>query len=63
MTSPTLRSSPIDLPLPHGRSGTNLLSEFLVDHLSHLQFKESIELPINDYLKDDTLPKVSTIDP
>ena len=25
------------------------------DHLSHLQFEESDELPINDYLRDDTL--------
>jgi hypothetical protein len=35
----------------------------VVDHLSRLQFEESIELPINDYLKDDTLLKVSTTDP
>jgi hypothetical protein len=35
----------------------------VAEHLSHLQFEESIELPINDYLKDDTLLKVSTIDP
>jgi hypothetical protein len=32
-------------------------------HLSHLQFKESAELPINDYMRDDTLLKVSTTDP
>jgi hypothetical protein len=31
-------------------------------HLSHLQFEESAELPINDYMRDDTLLKVSTID-
>jgi hypothetical protein len=33
------------------------------DHLSHLQFEESTELPINDYMRDDTLLKVSTMDP
>jgi hypothetical protein len=33
------------------------------DHLSRLQFKESAELPINDYMRDDTLLKVSTTDP
>jgi hypothetical protein len=31
-------------------------------HLSCLQFKESAELPINDYMRDDTLLKVSTTD-
>jgi hypothetical protein len=35
----------------------------MVDHLSRLQFEESVELPINDYLKYDTLLKVSTTDP
>jgi hypothetical protein len=35
----------------------------VADHLSHLQFEESIELPINDYMRDDTLLKVSTADP
>jgi hypothetical protein len=33
------------------------------DHLSHLQFEESTELLINDYMRDDTLLKVSTMDP
>jgi hypothetical protein len=33
------------------------------DHLSHLQFEESAELPINDYMRDDTLLKVLTTDP
>jgi hypothetical protein len=33
------------------------------NHLSHLQFKESAELPINDYMRDDTLLKVSTTNP
>jgi hypothetical protein len=28
------------------------------DHLSHLQFQESVELPINDYMRNDTLQKV-----
>jgi hypothetical protein len=36
---------------------------FVTDHLSCLQFKESVELPINDYMRDDTLLKVSTTDP
>jgi hypothetical protein len=35
----------------------------VADHLSRLQFKESAELPINDYMRDDTLLKVSTTDP
>jgi hypothetical protein len=35
----------------------------VADHLSCLQFKESAELPINDYMRDDSLLKVSTIDP
>jgi hypothetical protein len=33
------------------------------NHLSRLQFEESAELPINDYMRDDTLLKVSTTDP
>jgi hypothetical protein len=33
------------------------------DHLSHLQFEESAKLPMNDYMRDDTLLKVSIIDP
>jgi hypothetical protein len=32
-------------------------------HLSRLQFEESAELPINDYMRDDTMLKVSTSDP
>jgi hypothetical protein len=32
-------------------------------HLSRLQFEESAELPINDYMTDDTLLKVWTTDP
>jgi hypothetical protein len=35
----------------------------VADHLSHLPFEESAELPINDYMRDDTLLKVSTTDP
>jgi hypothetical protein len=35
----------------------------VADHLSCLQFEEFAELPINDYMRDDTLLKVSTIDP
>jgi hypothetical protein len=33
------------------------------DQLSCLQFKESAELPINDYMRDDTQLKVSTTNP
>jgi hypothetical protein len=35
----------------------------VADQLSRLQFKESAELSINDYMIDDTLLKVSTSDP
>jgi hypothetical protein len=35
----------------------------VVDHLQCLQFEEYVKLPINDYLKDDTLLKFSTTDP
>jgi hypothetical protein len=34
----------------------------MVDHLSHPKFGQSTELPINDYMRDDTLLKVSTTD-
>jgi hypothetical protein len=40
----------------------NGVENFVADHLSHLQFKESAELPINDYMRNDTLLKVSTTD-
>ena len=39
------------------------VENYVVDHLSRLQFEESTELPINDYMRDDTLLKVSTTDP
>jgi hypothetical protein len=35
----------------------------VADHLSRLQFEKSAELPINDYMRDDTLLKVSATDP
>jgi hypothetical protein len=35
----------------------------VADHLSCLQFEEFAELPMNDYMRDDTLLKVSTTDP
>jgi hypothetical protein len=35
----------------------------VADHLSCLQFKESAKPPINDYMRDDTLLKVSATDP
>jgi hypothetical protein len=35
----------------------------VANHLSHLQFEESAELPISDYMRDNTLLKVSTTDP
>jgi hypothetical protein len=30
----------------------------MADHLSHLQFEESVELCINEYMRDHTLLKV-----
>jgi hypothetical protein len=39
------------------------VENFVADHLSHLHFEESTELPINDYMRDDTLLKVSTTNP
>jgi hypothetical protein len=39
------------------------VENYMADHLSRLQFEEYVELSINDYLKDDTLLKVSTTDP
>jgi hypothetical protein len=39
------------------------LENSVANHLSRLQFKESIELPINDYMRDDTLLKVSKSNP
>jgi hypothetical protein len=41
----------------------NRVENSVVNHLSRLQFKESTDLPINDYMRDDTLLKVSTTDP
>jgi hypothetical protein len=41
----------------------NGVGNFVADHLSRLQFLESAKLPINDYMRDDTLLKVSTTDP
>jgi hypothetical protein len=35
----------------------------VADHLSYLQFEESADLPINDYMRDNTLLKASTTDP
>jgi hypothetical protein len=35
----------------------------VADHLSRLQFMESAKLPINKYMRDDTLLKVSITDP
>jgi hypothetical protein len=35
----------------------------LANHLSRLQFEEYAELPINDYMRDDTLLKVLITDP
>jgi hypothetical protein len=39
------------------------VENYVAGHLSRLQFEESVELPINDYMRDDTLLKVSTTDP
>jgi hypothetical protein len=35
----------------------------VADHLSRLQFEEPAEQPFNDYMRDDTLLKVSKIVP
>ena len=35
----------------------------VADHLSRMQFKESSPLPIDDYMRDDTLLKVTTSSP
>jgi hypothetical protein len=32
-------------------------------HLSRMQFKNPQELPINDYLRDDMLYKVTSVNP
>jgi hypothetical protein len=48
-----------DLKIRHKKRVENSV----VDHLSRLQFEESAELPINDYMRDDTLLKVSRTDP
>jgi hypothetical protein len=34
----------------------------VADHISHLQFEGSAEQPVNDYMRDDTMLKVSTAD-
>jgi hypothetical protein len=39
------------------------VENYVAIHLSCLQFKESAELPINDYMREDTLLKVSTTNP
>jgi hypothetical protein len=39
------------------------LENYVADHLSRLQFEESAELPVNNYMRDDTLLKVSTTNP
>jgi hypothetical protein len=39
------------------------VDNFVADNLSCLQFEESAKLPINDYMREDTLLKVSTTDP
>jgi hypothetical protein len=39
------------------------VENLVAGHLSRLQFEKSAELPINNYMRDDTLLKVSTTDP
>jgi hypothetical protein len=39
------------------------VDNFVTDHLSRLQFEGSAKLSINDYMRVDTLLKVSTTDP
>jgi len=41
----------------------NGVENSVADHLSRLQFKETHELPINDYLRDDTLLKITNFYP
>jgi hypothetical protein len=41
----------------------NGVENSVADHLSLLQFEESTEMPINDYMRDDMLLKISTTDP
>jgi hypothetical protein len=48
-----------DLEIGHKKGVEN----YVADHLSRLQFKESAKLLINDYMRDGTLLKVSTTDP
>jgi hypothetical protein len=38
------------------------VENLVANHLSHLQLEKSVELPINDYMRDETLLKVSTTD-
>jgi len=39
------------------------VENLVADHLSRLQHRDTHELPINDYLRDDTLLKVTDSDP
>jgi hypothetical protein len=39
------------------------VENLVADHLSWLRVEEESPLPINDYLRDDTLLKVTTLDP
>ena len=39
------------------------VENLVADHLSNLQYRDTHELPINDYLRDDTLLKVTDSDP
>ena len=39
------------------------VENYVVDHLSRMQFENSQELPINDLLRDDMLFKVTKSDP
>jgi hypothetical protein len=39
------------------------VENYVVYHLSRLQFEESAELPTNDYLRDDTLLIIPTANP
>jgi hypothetical protein len=39
------------------------VENYVAGHFSRLQFEESAELPVNDYMRDDTLLKVSITNP
>ena len=39
------------------------VENYVADHLSRMQFKDAQDLPINDFLRDDTLLKITDSNP